>query len=167
MDFSFVSGAATAIKTAIDIGRSALAVRDTVLIAGEVARMNDQLLQAQQSLFAHNTALLDLQQIHFETRDKLRIATEQLAEKGRYVLFQTGVGQFAYRVNLAPAFGGGGEPVLPEPLHYICQQCFDRVGEKVVLRFEDSDQTPALGCPACKAWVLADLVAGEIRSGFR
>lgn len=167
MDFSFITGTAKGIKTAIDIGRNALAVRDAVLIAGEVARMNDQLLQAQQSLFAHNAALLDLQQIHFETRDKLRIATEQLAEKGRYVLFQTGVGQFAYRVNLAPAQSGTSEPVRSEPLHYICQQCFDRVGEKVVLRFDDSDSAPALGCPSCKAWVLADLVATEIRSRIR
>lgn len=166
MDYSLITGAAASIKTAIDIGRGALSARDTVLIAGEVARMNDQLLQAQQSLFAHNASLLELQQMHFETRDKLRIATEQLAQKGRYVLFQTGLGQFAYRIKLAPAQGGAGEPVPTQPLHYVCQKCFDD-GVKVVLRFEDSDQAPALGCPSCKTWVLADLVATEIRSCVR
>lgn len=154
MDFSLVSAAITSIKTAKDIAGSALAVRDWNLVATEIAKMNDQLLKAQDALFSHNSQLLELQQQLFETTEKLRKAEESIAERGRYSLVDVGGGQWAYRVNVSPVQGGSGEPSASQFPHYVCQPCFDN-GRKVVLQLGDAMGYKHLWCPVCKTTVSA------------
>lgn len=160
MDISAITGALAAIKAARDISAAALAVRDWNLMAVEIARMNDQLLQAQQALFTHNAELLGIQQQLFETSDKLRKAEESLAQRASYLLVETGRGQFAYRVNLPPKLGGASQPGRAQALHYVCQSCFDD-GRKVVLSYEFAG-VHCLTCHVCKRYVLADFVAAEL-----
>ena len=153
MDFGLISAAAASITAAVDISRAAAGLRDSALIAAEVAKINDQLLQAQQALFRHNADLLSLQQQHFETAQKLRKAEEALAERGRYSLFEVGQGNWAYRVNFAPQQGGTSEPGATQTPHYLCQPCFDG-GRKSVLAY--STFSGMLECSICKAQVSSE-----------
>lgn len=161
MDTSLITGAAACIKMAIDIGSNALAVRDGALVLETVTRMNDQLLKAQQALFAHNADLFGLQQEVFQAHNKLREAEELLAQRQNYMLVQTSKGQFAYGVNVGPQDGTVIEPGTPQPPHYVCQSCLDIRRQLAVLRYNGDPDLPLLTCPGCENYLVADLVAAE------
>lgn len=138
--------------TAIDLIRkglgAAIELRDFNKAAAELAKLNEALISAQTALLAQNTALFDLQREKFETAEKLRKAEEALAERGRYSLFELTTGNYAYRVNVAPLPSGPGEPGSSEPVHYLCQPCFDG-GKKVVLQRHEIWGSVHARCPTC------------------
>ena len=149
MDFGLISAAATAITSAVDLGRAAIGVRDANVAVLEISKINDQLLKAQEAILRHNTELLALQQQHFETAQQLREAQEALEERGRYSLVQIARGQWAYRVNITPELSGASKPTQAQTPHYVCQQCFDR-GVKAVLQFSDGMGYGQLTCHTCR-----------------
>jgi len=145
MDFSLISVAASSIGAAKQIGAAALALRDSNMLAAEIGRMNDQLLKAQDSLFAHNTQLLTLQQELIEAREKLRAAEQRVSERASYELTEVSLGKWVYQH--IPGAPGGTPHRRP---HYVCQPCFDN-GRKVVLQYIESDMGNVLDCQVCKA----------------
>lgn len=145
MDASQISIVATSLSMARDITRTIIGIRDANLIAEKVTALNDQLLKAQEALLAHNAAMFQLQNQYFEAREELRKLQEAASEQGRYTLFELVPGKFAYRVNIAPEQSGSSEPGSAEPMHYVCQICFDQ-GRKAVLRIG----TFVAYCPLCK-----------------
>jgi len=153
MDFSLITTAMGAISSAIDIGKTAIAVRDDSKASEVVGAMNEKLLNAQQRLFELSAAIGSLQQENFQAAQELRELREALAERGRYSLFALGDRQFAYRVNPTPALSGAVDPGLAEPEHYICQQCFDGPTKaKVVLKFFPAGpgSDAYWVCPSCR-----------------
>lgn len=157
MDFSLIGAASTAISSAREFGKAALAVRDFNQMAAIVSQLNDQILKAQDALFAHNTQLLSLQQEVFEARKQLREMEEALSESRRYSLFEITPGSFVYRVNASPEGAGTSDPGSAEPLHYICQPCFDGAEKrKVVLRLTPAGPykaIPSWSCPTCNTTI--------------
>ncbi|AOY96880.1 hypothetical protein BKK79_35905 [Cupriavidus sp. USMAA2-4] len=155
MDFSLLSGAATAITIAKDVGRAAIGIRDANQLAAVISQMNEQLLKAQDALFSHNAQLLALQQDHFEACQKLRELEKTLLDRRRYALFEITQGSFVYRADAQPVPGEAGEPSVTEPVHYVCQRCFDGPQKsKVVLRYQPTSAYVAVPywiCPACDA----------------
>jgi hypothetical protein len=156
MDFSLMSTAVSSLSAAKELGKAMVGVRDFNTIAGTVAQMNEQLLKAQDALFAHNTSLNELQQKYFETTEKLRTMERIMAERGRYALFEITKGSFVYRSKPAEIIANDGNAVLAEPLHYVCQRCFDS-GTKVVLQRKVFYGAVELCCSNCKI----DLQTGE------
>jgi hypothetical protein len=154
MDWSAVGAITSSISAARDIAKGLSAIRDQALISERTAALMEQLLKAQEGLLAHNTALLQIQQEHFEAREELRKLKEAASERGRYSLFEVSVGRFAYRVNVSPQQSGASEPGSAEPLHYLCQPCFDK-GVKSVL--QSMSRTDGLECPICKATLRASI----------
>lgn len=126
MDLSLIGAAASAISAAKDIGRAAVGIRDANLIAGELTRMNDQLLTAQEALFRHNSQLLELQQQHFDATRELRELKTVVTERAAYVLAEICTGSWAYAERAARQ----GEQYPPP---YLCQPCYDQ-GVKAFLR---------------------------------
>lgn len=149
MDFSQISIAVGALKTAKDIGQAALAFRDFNQTAAALTQINEQLLKAQDGLFAHNAQLMELQQRYYDTVEELRKAKESLAERGRYRLFEISDRVFVYEANIGASNGDVGDPNSMEPLHYVCQPCFDK-GVKSVLRKHVYWGEVSLECPICK-----------------
>lgn len=145
MDISLVTGAVTAIKVARQIGSAALKVRDFNQFAGTIAEINDQLLKAQESLFAHNADMMDLQQKYFEACEELRKLKATAAERGRYSLRELAQGVFAYQLNASSTAESEGEPS-----HYLCQPCFDK-GIKSVLQDKHNSGPVYLHCTICDA----------------
>ena len=136
MDLSLIAAANSALSAAREIGRAAVGIRDFNEISSIVAKLNDQLLKAQDSLFSHNTQLMLLQDEILATREELRKMRETLSERGKYSLVELGKGTFVYRsrADIPPTLGHSGEPNPTEPEHYICQSCFDTKGFKSVLQ---------------------------------
>lgn len=148
MDLSSITTAFTAIDLVRRGLSAAIEVRDFNQAAAELAKLNEALLSAQAALLAQNSALFELQREKFETAEKLRKMEEALAERGRYSLVEITPGGFAYRVNLAPQQGGASEPGSTEPMHYLCQPCFD-AGKKAVLQRQAAWGSVHARCPSC------------------
>lgn len=156
MDFSLISAAVNSLRLAKDIGSAAVELRDFNQMAGEFAKMNGELLKAQDALFAHNASLLELHGKYADACDELRKMKDALNERGRYALFEIGAGKFAYRLKV----GGAGEavavPGADEPMHYLCQPCFD-AGRKMVLRlYPNAADGPGAECPQCAKYFNAE-----------
>lgn len=141
---------------AIDLIRKGLSaaidVRDFNKAAAELAKLNEALIGAQNAILAQNSALFVLQNEKFEITEKLRKLEEAVAERGRYSLFELTPGHYAYRVNLPPQDDGAGNPSSTEPVHYLCQACFDG-GRKVVLQRRNTLNLVRLKCPICTSEV--------------
>lgn len=160
MDNSHFAIVATSLGVARDMAKAMLSVRDFNLVAEKVAALNEQLLKAHDALLGHSAAMLQLTQENFESREEIRKLKEAAAERGRYSLFEIVPGSFAYRVDVAPDTGGAGDPVKTEPLHYLCQPCFD-IGRKAVLGKEASQWTAwDWVCPVCKREIYTGKITG-------
>lgn len=145
MDISLVTGAVTAIKAARELGSAALKVRDFNQFAGTIAQINDQLLKAQESLFAHNADMLELQQKYFEACEELRKLNLAASERARYSLHELSPRIFVYRMKDTPDSANSKDV---EPPHYLCQPCFDK-GTKSVLQKYDMWGSIYLHCTIC------------------
>lgn len=157
MDYSLISTAFNALRAAKDIGNAAIELRDWNQMATEITKINGELLKAQDALFAHNASLLNLQQQNAQMVDDLRKAKEALAERGRYTLFEIGRGKLVYRANIIQPQSDAAITVAPEPMHYLCQPCFD-LGRKMVLQlYLDAADGPVACCPHCKQFFNAEL----------
>lgn len=146
MDISLVTGAVTAIKAARQIGSAALKVRDFNQFAGTIAEINEQLLKAQESLFEHNADMMDLQQKYFEACEELRALRKAATERDKYSLCEISPRVFVYRAKVST--GTAAEDA--EPLHYLCQPCFDK-GVKSVLQNYNQWGTVYLHCTICNS----------------
>jgi hypothetical protein len=154
MDFSLVSTAVSALTSAKELGKAAMAVRDFNQVADIVAKLNEQLLHAQEALFRHNGELFRLQQEHAEAVAKLGKMESALAERGRYTLAVIGNGQFAYQSKVMPDIGEESSPGHAEPQHYVCQACFDRGVKTVLQKSLTSWGAEYWLCGSCKAELL-------------
>lgn len=158
MDMTAIASLTSAISAAREIAQGAIGIRDATLVNEVTSRLVQKLLDAQNALLAHNAALLQLQNEHFEAREELRKLQEAASERGRYALVEVSPGQFAYRVNIAPEQSGAGEPGGAEPMHYVCQPCLDK-GIKAVLnsgvhKFSTGFRKAWI-CPVCGGAVMA------------
>ena len=80
MDLSLIGAATAALSAARDIGKSAIGLRDFNQVASAIAQLNEQLLNAQDSLFSHQTQLMAMQQEAFGLKDALRQKEASLIE---------------------------------------------------------------------------------------
>lgn len=148
MDLSAVSAVVSAISASKELAKAAIGVRDFNEMAPVIAQLNDQLLKAQDAMFKHNAQLMALQQENFEATEELRKMKEALAERGRYSLVELSDRVFVYRVNVSPSSGDMGNPVSTQPIHHLCQPCFDK-GVKSVLQKSSFYGAISLECTIC------------------
>lgn len=149
MDLSLITAAAAALGAARDTIKAASGVRDFNQMAAIVSQLNEQLLKAQDSLFAHNAQLLALQQDQFDMAKRLQKAEEKLAERDRYTLFEISDRTYVLRYNRGEQIASQELAQTAEPDHYICQKCFAS-GIKVVLQKQSFYGAISLECANCK-----------------
>jgi hypothetical protein len=149
MDFGLISTAVSSLVAAKDLGAAMIGVRDSNIVSGTIAQMNEQILKAQEALLTHSLQMSELQQRHFEALEKLRAMEKLIADRGSYSLHEISRGSFVYRSNFPERLGHDGNPIAPEPVHYVCQPCFDK-NVKVVLQQHDVWGKITLNCSACK-----------------
>ncbi len=140
MDFSALGAATSAISSAKELAKAAIGLRDFSQVAATVAEISDKLLKAQESLFALNVVLFELQGKYIEACEELRKAKEAIKQRERYSLVEIGTGTFAYQINRAVSSCELGDQSSTEPMHYVCQRCLDS-GVKTVLQ-----RTVSMGC---------------------
>jgi len=150
MDFSSVVTAVSALRLAKEAADAALGVRDFNAYAAAISKVNDQLLKAQESLFFHNSQLLQMQSEMVSDREELARLRKVLEDRGRYTLVDLGTGNFVYRYQgQKPGEDAvGNEPVAAT--HDICQPCYDK-GVRSVLQRSNRVGDVTLDCTICDA----------------
>ncbi|MGB3645712.1 MAG: hypothetical protein WBG88_02620 [Mesorhizobium sp.] len=115
------------IKTAADMVKGLLDVRDAAMVREKVIALQSIILDAQNSAIAANereTKLLD--SIRSLEQEVARLKAWD-AEKAGYRLHDVGVGGFAYVSQV--------DANAATPQHWLCVKCFDR-GEKSLLQVQ-------------------------------
>jgi hypothetical protein len=133
------------LKAAGDVAKGLVDIRDTVKFGEAVIRLQGQILSAQQGALA-------AQSRESELGDEIRALKARVAEvegweaeKKRYALEQLPPGKFVY--SLKPDMAHG------EPLHKLCQTCFQR-GKKSILHADDpSSGQYTLTCYECNQYL--------------
>ena len=151
MDFSLLAAAGSAITSARELGKAAIGIRDFNQMATTITQINDQLLKAQDGLFAHNAQLNALQQENFCMANRLRELEEKMKERGRYTLVEITDRTFVLGLKDREQLAAENllESGITEPHHHICQPCFAK-GIKSVLQKSVFYGAVSLECPLCK-----------------
>ncbi len=149
MDPSHLTIAATSLSVAKDMVTAMMGVRDFNLVAEKTAAIRDQVLQAQDALFAHQTRLFELLNENFKMSEEIRALKEATRESSCYPLVDVGNGQSAYWVNVPPEESGTEKPSPSKASYFLCQSCLSN-GVKSVLqpRFEHGNNI-GLQCRGC------------------
>jgi hypothetical protein len=139
---SAISGAIASLNAAGHIAKGLLGIRDAAKIQAKVIELQAEILSAQQSAFAANSAqtalLTHIRQLETEVAEAKAWDTE----KQRYQLSDVGLGSLAY--TLRPEAQGA------EPAHAICPGCYQK-GKKSILQHDSELHFGLLRCHECGA----------------
>lgn len=142
MDMGMLMGALGSLKSANDIAKGMLTIRDA-------AMLNDAAITLQQKIIDAQSTILSAQEERSNLLARIRELEGQLSEKrkwdeetSRYELRDYGSGTYAYHLRAELAAG--------EPDHRLCPTCFSR-GTKSVLqfRYKSSNQQDIFDCRSC------------------
>lgn len=147
VDLAAVSGAMASLKTAHDIAKAMLGLRDATVVREKVFELQGAILSAQADTFEANaaqSALLDrVRQLEKEVAD----LEAWDAEKQRYCLQEVASGSFAYTIK--PDAKGA------EPLHWICANCYEH-RRKSILQSQGMGATgETFRCAVCLSSIRA------------
>jgi hypothetical protein len=138
MDFSLLNATAASIGLAREFSKAALAVRDFNEMAAIVSKLNDQILEAQDKLFALQRELFREQQERLEADKKIVELTQALHDRDEYDLIDIGNGFRAYQRKTPAVAGTEDSPRVSGSGQILCQPCFEGKGIKSTLQ-------PAMG----------------------
>ncbi|WP_069788396.1 hypothetical protein [Pseudomonas salomonii] len=138
----WVAAAFTSAKTAGDIAKSLITLRDEDLVRGRVMDLTSTLMDLQQQMMQGQMEQIELISKIASLEEELRTAKQKSDVLGRYELLALSPGQVVY--TLKPQFKD------VEPDHFCCTNCYD-MGRRSVLKPQNQ-----LGgtwikyiCPAC------------------
>ena len=141
-DASAIGAVLSSIKTAQDILRAGLSVRDSVVAGSKLAELTSQLVEAgNRALLAQQeqSALLDRVATLEKECVQLR---ERQRERERYGLKEVYPGSYA--LARKPSDSDTSSP------HWLCQNCFDG-GQNIVLQSRHGERSWRVWfCPSCK-----------------
>ena len=142
IDVGSIQAAVTSLKTATDIAKGFLDLRNLSEVQGKVVELQAEILAAQTSALAAQSdqmALLDHVR-GLEAQVAQMKAWE--AEKERYELRERATGIVAYRLK--------DEARGTEPTHWICATCYERSTKSILQLQLGSERSRILLCPRCK-----------------
>lgn len=144
MDIQAISQALTSIKSAFDISKGLLAIRDDSLLKEKVGELMDLLFAARTSAFDAQSAQSALSSRISELEKKIISFEIWDKEKENYVLNEIRAGVFVYALK-KPETG-------VEPPHCICATCYQNRIKSILqteIRMPGADR--ALVCHTCHA----------------
>jgi hypothetical protein len=113
---TLITGTLASLKSAFDISKAMIGIRDAVVI-------NEKVVELQRVILAAQSDAMAAQSDQFALLERVRSLEQQIAEmkdwdteKQRYDLKQVDIGAFAYSLK---SDAGGSEPP-----HWICTTCY-------------------------------------------
>lgn len=144
MDISLLTAALTGIKTSYEMGVAAVGLRDANKIASAVSQINDQLLKDRENLILFSEKLMVMKEQLMHAQEENRELKAAAKERSNYALVKLASGNFVLQSKVDV------NEASTEPMHYVCQPCFD-FGRKAVLQpYQIYVTSDMLRCPLCK-----------------
>lgn len=144
-----ISATLSSLKTALDLTKTALAVRDDGKIAEATQLLNERIfdvqnaaLSLQEKMSAQRDEIEALKEEKRTLSAKLSVLEAQKSERDRYALYELVPGSYVL------AYTGPSDPKVP--MHYICQTCMENTGVKSVLQQFFRSAVVRLICNHCK-----------------
>jgi hypothetical protein len=143
IDITHAAELAGFLKTAGEMGKAMIGIRDGAILQAKVIELNGIILSAQGSALVSN-------QDQFALLDRVRQLEKEIAsleawdaEKKRYELKKIGKAGFAYVLKK--------EAGNTEPAHAICANCYGK-NVKSILQFNGKQviYDQSFDCPSCK-----------------
>lgn len=150
VDMGAIAGAASALKSAYDISKVALGLRDAALLHGKITEMQGEISSALSSaITAQQDQLTMLQTVH-ALEAKIASFEKLEAEKERYELKPLGWGAMARMLKPTAR--------TTEPPHWACPNCFNDGKIKIIQKQMVVGRGHKWICSGCKGETVA---AGE------
>ncbi len=141
VDMTMIAEAVTSLKTASEIAKTLVGLKETTAIQAKVTELNGIILSAQSSALAAQSNQFTLLQQVRGLEEKIANLEAWNAEKQRYELAEITMGIFSYR--LKPSSSNG------EPSHQICARCYEH-GIRSILQKSTRGHSDFLVCSECK-----------------
>lgn len=138
---SWIDAIASPLKTAGELVQGLIETRDTIKFGEMIAKLHAQIVAAYQgALVAQTREAACVEEI---IRLKRRVAELEVweADKQRYELAQLPPGVFVYALRREAALG--------EPMHHICQTCYQRGKKSILHADEPGNGIHHLSCYEC------------------
>lgn len=142
MDLSAIAAAMTSVKTASEIAKGLVNLRDEREFQARAGQIEKELAEARGLVAEAQTTMLALLNRVGELERQVAQQEDWRAEAARYELVETYKGRLAYRVKDSMR----GE----EPTHYVCPACFQKRQKSILQPREWHNREPSLECPACE-----------------
>ncbi|MGT2474576.1 hypothetical protein [Paraburkholderia terrae] len=149
MEIATISATLGALKTSIDLIKSAVAAHDESKISGALKDINDRIfqvqnasLQAQEKMSSMRDEIETLKDGKRQLSARVAELEHQKSDREKYDLHELSEGVFVLAKIEASQNGRSS--------HYLCQPCMDNVAKKGVLQRESRPFTYILSCPICK-----------------
>lgn len=139
VDMAAIGALSSALRSATDIAKAFIGLRDEALIQAKVIELQSAILSAQQSAFETQTTQSALLNEIAVLKERLAEVEGWSTERQRYALTQPSHGLFVYRLK-AEAKG-------TEPIHDLCVRCFND-GKKAILQ---SQGNHLFTCHSCSS----------------
>jgi hypothetical protein len=144
VDVSSIAAAIGSLKTAAEIAKGFLDLKETAAVQGKVIELQGVILAAQSAALAGQSEQFSLLEKVRELETEMAKVKAWETQKQRYDLVSIGTraGLFAYA--LKPECRGA------EPPHYICANCYED-GRKSILQFHQQyGKLDTFICSSCK-----------------
>jgi hypothetical protein len=136
-----IASALTSLKAAIDIIKGINALNIDVAVKQKASDLLDSLISIQSSMVTLQIESQELLKVNEELKRQLAQFEHWESTKGQYILSQVGSGLVMMPSSSHPN---------PEPLHYLCTNCWENRKKSVLQKSEHYGAAPHY-CPACKA----------------
>ncbi len=145
VDMAAIASAASALKSAFDISKVALGLRDAALIRAKVSEMQGEISSALANAITAQTDQMAMLEEVGNLKQQIAKMKAWNTEKKRYKMRQLAVNAPTYAYAIKPDCQGD------DPFYCICTKCYEN-GEKSVLQFTRSlygTSQITLKCPVC------------------
>ncbi len=141
-DVLTIGGALASLKTANEIARSFIGLRDQATIQTKVIELQSVILSAQSSALAAQGEQFALLENKRELETSIADLEAWNREKQRYALNELATGRFAYTLKENEQAG--------EPIHHICANCYQERRKPILIQFEiPQGRASAMKCHHC------------------
>ncbi len=152
MDMSSIQAAIGGLKTASDIAKAMVDIRDAAVLQSKTIELQQVILSAQSSGIAAQSEQFTLLERIRNLEEKMAHMETWNTEKERYALCEVVSGAFTYVLKEVEG--------AVEPTHHLCANCYDQ-GQKSIMHKQKRDPGRAeyLTCHNCEADILIRGVA--------
>jgi hypothetical protein len=124
MDMGSISAAVTSLRLAGDIAKGLISLKTTAEVQTKAIELGQQIIDAQQQVFAFNAERATLLERIRELEDQVERMKDWETQKQRYKLVAPFPGCMVYALQKSMSEG--------EPPHYLCASCFQEGARSIL-----------------------------------